>query len=275
MKEEKKRHPSMDRLLEAASTVGCIGPAEIARTLIESDQTLTNWSKRGVSNKGAIKAQKIMGISSGWIESGIGPMFIVDGGRGVSDLSADVKKLPHVKKPTYKSNHIFAKIAARESDLPYVHSIDTKHGPSSETTTTYGYVSSDTNLVRAPRIEWARLGADLFKEANDFEEHELLDYVPIGRPGTHTKLVPVIDDSLAPRLNVGDLVAIDPDNVKPERDQVALFKSHTDGQFFLRRYRPLAPPEFEAVDSRGVALDSKRHELEIIGVRCGVVLHDI
>ena len=40
----------------------------------ESDQTVTNWSKRGVSKAGAIKAQELFGVSSAQIISGQGPM---------------------------------------------------------------------------------------------------------------------------------------------------------------------------------------------------------
>lgn len=40
----------------------------------ESDQTVTNWSKRGVSKAGAIKAQGIFGVSSAQIITGEGPM---------------------------------------------------------------------------------------------------------------------------------------------------------------------------------------------------------
>lgn len=42
----------------------------MAKALNESDQTITNWSKRGVSKAGAIKAQELLGISSSRIISG-------------------------------------------------------------------------------------------------------------------------------------------------------------------------------------------------------------
>lgn len=134
---------------------------------------------------------------------------------------------------------------------------------------------SGTNLVRAHVVEWARLGDDLYKDLEVASGATVLDYVPIGEPGRRAKLVPVVDDSLAPRLTVGDMVAIDPDNVTPERGQVVLMRSTIDGRHFLRRYQPLIAPHFEGVDAKGVALDSQRHGLEIVGVRCGVRLADI
>lgn len=41
----------------------------------ESDQTVTNWSKRGVSKAGAIKAQGIFGVSSAHIIAGGGQLL--------------------------------------------------------------------------------------------------------------------------------------------------------------------------------------------------------
>lgn len=143
------------------------------------------------------------------------------------------------------------------------------------TTDGTGHVSSDTTLVRAPVVEWARLGEDVLKDPSEMGGAETLEYVQIGTPGRLAKLIAVCDDSLAPRLNIGDMVAIDPDNRSPERGQVTLFRSTADGRYFLRRYQPLVPPAFEAVDAKGSALDSTRHGLEIIGVRCGVLLADI
>lgn len=129
---------------------------------------------------------------------------------------------------------------------------------------------SDTTPVRAPVIEWARLGEDVLKDPSELGGAELPDYVPVGTPGKRVKLVPVIDDSLSPRLVIGDMVAIDPDNTSPKRGQVTLFRSRVDGEFFLRRFQPLAHPDFEAVDAKGIAMDSKRYGLEVVGVNCGM-----
>lgn len=67
---DKPRHPSMERLLAAAARLGISGPAALAKAMNESDQTVTNWSKRGVSKAGAIKAQGIFGVSSAKIITG-------------------------------------------------------------------------------------------------------------------------------------------------------------------------------------------------------------
>lgn len=60
----------MERLLAAAALLGISGPAALAKAMNESDQTVTNWSKRGVSKAGAIKAQGIFGVSSTQIITG-------------------------------------------------------------------------------------------------------------------------------------------------------------------------------------------------------------
>lgn len=53
--------------MAAAARLGISGPAALAKAMNESDQTVTNWSKRGVSKAGAIKAQSIFGVSSAHI----------------------------------------------------------------------------------------------------------------------------------------------------------------------------------------------------------------
>lgn len=71
------RHESLKRLLAAAKEVeGVVGPAALAATLVESEQTITNWAKRGVSKAGAMKAQAAFGCSANWVLHGTPPRFI-------------------------------------------------------------------------------------------------------------------------------------------------------------------------------------------------------
>lgn len=60
-------HDSYSRLVEAS---GGMSPADLARALNESPQTVNNWSKRGVSKAGALTAEKVFGRSSLWILDG-------------------------------------------------------------------------------------------------------------------------------------------------------------------------------------------------------------
>lgn len=150
-----------------------------------------------------------------------------------------------------------------------------RSGDSDDRPTSTGYASSDTTFVRAPVVEWARLGAELLKEAKDLEGSEWAAFVPNTTPSDLCKLVRVEDDSLAPRIARGDLVAIDPRNLKPARDQVVLLRAKSDDTFLLRRFRPLAGDAFEVYGASGTVLDSERHGLEVVGVACGIKMHDI
>jgi phage repressor protein C with HTH and peptisase S24 domain len=69
-------HPTAARLYEAARELRDLdGPSAVARLLNESPQTMNNWEKRGVSQKGAIKAQAEIGCSATWLTSGEGEML--------------------------------------------------------------------------------------------------------------------------------------------------------------------------------------------------------
>lgn len=46
------------------------GHAALSAVLIESEQTVTNWAKRGVSKAGAMKAQSKFGCSANWVLTG-------------------------------------------------------------------------------------------------------------------------------------------------------------------------------------------------------------
>lgn len=71
-----KRHESLERLLFAAEKLGVKGPSMLARSLNVSEQVVTNWRYRGVSNSGAVEAQRTFGISSNWILKGEEPMML-------------------------------------------------------------------------------------------------------------------------------------------------------------------------------------------------------
>lgn len=137
------------------------------------------------------------------------------------------------------------------------------------------WASSDTKLIRAPVVEWARLGEVLFRSSSELEGSSFESFVPTRAHSLNVKLVQVVDDSLSPRIAPGDWVAIDPDNKTPDRGSVTLFRAKTDGAFFLRRFQPLTSPAFEAVDAKGNVMDSSRHSLEIVGVACGVRMSDL
>lgn len=68
-------HETMLRLYEAAKAIkGWEGPSNIAQKLNQSPQTLNNWESRGMSKRGMITAQAVIGCSAGWLETGHGEM---------------------------------------------------------------------------------------------------------------------------------------------------------------------------------------------------------
>lgn len=82
------RHESLQRLLTFAYTKDQIaGPAALAAALVESEQTVTNWGRRGVSKSGAMKAQAKFGCSANWVLTGLLPQ-VISGHRSESNVSA-------------------------------------------------------------------------------------------------------------------------------------------------------------------------------------------
>lgn len=68
-------HNQMERLYEAAKTLKNIcGQSELARALNASPQTVKNWEYRGISKQGLLTAQRVVGCSAEWIETGTGTM---------------------------------------------------------------------------------------------------------------------------------------------------------------------------------------------------------
>jgi hypothetical protein len=76
--------PDYIRLLEAAETLkGWKGPAQVSVNLTlngykVTEQTLSNWKNRGLSEAAYPKASRIIGCEQEWLETGKKPMVIKD-----------------------------------------------------------------------------------------------------------------------------------------------------------------------------------------------------
>ena len=72
-------HDSFKRLLDAARHPAALRKATTAaalgRLLGESPQVMTNWKARGVSQGGALKAERLIGCSANWVLEGAGHAF--------------------------------------------------------------------------------------------------------------------------------------------------------------------------------------------------------
>ncbi|BEP93250.1 hypothetical protein GmRootA79_16340 [Acidovorax sp. A79] len=64
-------HPTTERLYSAARELrDVIGQSAVARLLDISPQVMKNWEARGVSEGGALKAQKYIGCDANWVLHG-------------------------------------------------------------------------------------------------------------------------------------------------------------------------------------------------------------
>lgn len=82
-----KRHPSLERLLDVAREIDPMATkSSLAALLRQSEQTITNWGARGVSEKGARLAQKVLGVSVAWLMDGVEPRMVAKLEPGQPDL---------------------------------------------------------------------------------------------------------------------------------------------------------------------------------------------
>jgi len=61
-------HPTMARVFEQTG----LEPSAIALKINASPQNVTNWSKRGISKKGAMDVSRVFGLSLDWVLTGSG-----------------------------------------------------------------------------------------------------------------------------------------------------------------------------------------------------------
>lgn len=126
---------------------------------------------------------------------------------------------------------------------------------------------SDTNTVRAPVVEWARLGTELYKESRLVDAAEYID-TPHGASSSCKWFV--VDEGIpAFRIKKGYKIALDPvlDGHSFVNDDIYLF-SDVDGMMFLAEYRKVANG-FEAVLASGKTLESGKHGLSILAIHRG------
>lgn len=88
-------HPSMQRLYQAALAVsGDSIPADVARRMNTSQQRLYNWEARGISQEGAIEAERAYGVSPRWILDGSGAQPGPNGSNNVAPMNTVFPAVP-------------------------------------------------------------------------------------------------------------------------------------------------------------------------------------
>lgn len=89
-------HPQMERLYLAARELRKVqGQSELARALNTSPQTIHNWESRGVSKQGMLLAQRIVGCSASWLETGNGPMSLSES-PNVTPVELEAHRIPMI-----------------------------------------------------------------------------------------------------------------------------------------------------------------------------------
>lgn len=89
-------HAQMKRLYFAAKELkGISTQTELARSLSASPQTLVNWESRGVSKRGLLHAQRVLGCLASWVETGAGDMAM--GAHHVAPRSDDGEALIRIE----------------------------------------------------------------------------------------------------------------------------------------------------------------------------------
>ncbi len=84
-----RMHATMERLYEAARLLHQIeGPAQLAKFLNISEQLVNNWQRRGISKGGMLDAQKKIGCSATWLETGVPPMMAASSPHARHDAGA-------------------------------------------------------------------------------------------------------------------------------------------------------------------------------------------
>lgn len=75
-------HPQMARIYMAAREAKKLaqdqGQTALAELINVAPQIVNNWEKRGPSKMGLLQFQNVVGINATWVETGIGPMLVVD-----------------------------------------------------------------------------------------------------------------------------------------------------------------------------------------------------
>lgn len=195
------------------------------------------------------------------------PEDVARGAFDLRDLPLEIRVLPSVSALITKFEPAWLNSSLNKSHdekgasfLGHSHSAHVIH--SSVLPTSTGMVVSDKKSLRAPVITWARVGVDLYLENDKWPDEAMLPMMTKTEVGRRCKYIEVIDDSLAPRVLRGDMVLVDPDNVAPKRDKIALF-SLPGGEHALLRYRPTLNG-FEAYDERGRVMDRDKHGLTVV-----------
>lgn len=246
-------HPSFMRLLQCAkeATAGTRTPIHDVRGLRaamgESSATFTNWKGiRGVSESGAMNAERLFGCSFSYIREGTLPQWV---------------RQPSAKLPMYDDGQ----------NRPLVTELTVSERTNSTMSVKRSFTDATppgTTLISAPAVEWADLEVALMKLNREWPSEARVSFLAVSESvSDHVKAL-VVTESRIPTISPGDRIAVDP-KAAPWDDCVVLVRLKS-GRTELFRYRALAGDGWEALVPGDHPLDSDRHGLTLLGVVVGL-----
>ncbi|WP_197067589.1 helix-turn-helix transcriptional regulator [Cupriavidus sp. SHE] len=175
-------HETMVRLYEAAKTLkGLETPTDVARALNQSQQTVNNWERRGISQGGMLKAQAEIGCSATWLQTGIPPMEAVKQKSGSSQIEEKLNESSGA--PAYNVSRLpDPNIPVGSSPARPVYVVGRANGGLPER------IWTDGGYLVGATEEYAVLATD----------------------DPHAFLTPIIGTSMAPVYNPGDFAFVEP-----------------------------------------------------------------
>lgn len=161
----------MDRLYLAARELkGALTPSEVARLLDESPQTLNNWEKRGISKNGLLKAQRVIGCRSEWLQDGNGLMCAP----GIAVNTASVA------------------------------------GATGSVAVSPDYLDTEARLHtrRLPRIRWEQVGELLMTKLENISPIGFIDTPFESSPGSYC--LELENEAMLPEYSPGSIIQVEP-----------------------------------------------------------------
>lgn len=97
---------TMERLYEAAAEKEVAGQSALARALGQTPQVVKNWEARGISKNGMLLAQKKLGVSAIWLETGQGEMYpITTAPPNPANFAPRINELHDIHRPMLWSSN--------------------------------------------------------------------------------------------------------------------------------------------------------------------------
>ena len=246
-------HPSFLRLLQCAkeATAGTRSPIHDVRGLRsamgESSATFTNWKgERGVSENGAMSAERLFGCSFSYIREGTQPQWV---------------RPPSAKLLMPDEGQIRPLVTELTASERTISTVSGKRNFTES-------IPAGTTLISAPNVEWADLEVVLMKLNREWPTEARVSFLAVSESVSDYVKALVVTESRIPTISPGDRIAVDP-KATPWDDCVVLVRLKS-GRTDLFRYRALAGDGWEALVPGEHPLDSERHGLTLLGVVVGL-----